>query len=136
MRKNLLEWSDADVKLAEALLLATGGEGSATLQDILLMGDALDNTIFSIAEIEEAMEKLTAIDYLQILKNKLSLTSTFLAEYETATTAVPEISDTEKIQELLNCHELSELKLEQAREQLKCFKLKNYYQQYQEQFGY
>lgn len=135
MKKHNLEWSGADVKFVEALLLATGGEGSALLQDILLMDDALSGTVLSLPELEQALEKLLAADCLLVQKNKLSLSEVFLSEFEIATTAVPDISDQEKIEELLKCHELTESKLEQAREQLKKYKLKNHYQQYQEQFG-
>lgn len=135
MKKYNLTWSDADTKFVESLLLATGGEGGAPLQEILLMGDALYNTVFNLAELEQSLEKLTVVGYINVQKNKLVLTSTFLTEYDVASIATPEISDAERIQELLNCHELTESKLEEAREQLKKYKLKNHYQQYQEQYG-
>jgi hypothetical protein len=135
MKKYNLIWSDADTKFVEALLLATGGEGGAPLQEVLLMGDALDGTVFDLTELEQSLEKLTAIGYINVLKNKLLLTDGFLKEYEAASTAVPEISDAERIQELLHCHTLTESNIEAAREKLKKYKLKNYYQQYQEQYG-
>ncbi len=135
MKTHNLEWSGADVKFVEALLLATGGEGSAILQDILLMNDALSGTVLSLPELEQALGKLIAADCLHVQKNKFSLSDVFLSEYERAASAVPDISDHEKIEELLKCHELTEAKLEEARAQLKQYKLKNHYQQYQEQFG-
>lgn len=135
MKKNDLEWSGADAKFIEALLLATGGEGGANLQDVLLMVDALDSSVLSLAEVEQAIQKLSAAGCLLVQKNKLMLTPAFVTEYETAVTAVPDITDTERIQELLNCYALSEAKIKEAREELKKYKLKNYYQQYQEQFG-
>lgn len=99
------------------------------------MGDALDGSVFDLSELEQSIEKLTAIGYLDVQKNKLSFTKTFLTEYEAASMATPEVSDAERVYELLNCHELIELKVEEAREQLKKYKLKNHYQQYQEQYG-
>ena len=36
-----LIWQQTDAQLLEALLLATGGEGGATLQDVLLMADVV-----------------------------------------------------------------------------------------------
>ena len=135
MKKYNLIWTDVDTKFVEALLLATGGEGGVPIQEVLLMGDALDGSVFDLTELEQSLEKLTAIGYVDVQKNKLSLTSAFLNEYEAASTAIPEISDAERIHELLQCHKLSESGTEAAREQLKKYKLKNYYQQYMEQYG-
>ena len=56
MPKYNLTWQATDSKFLEALLLATGGEGGVTLQDVLLMGDALDGEVFELNELEEALE--------------------------------------------------------------------------------
>jgi len=135
MKKDNLTWSDAEVKFMEALLLATGGEGGAALKDTLLMADAIDGTVFEYKELELALYKLAAIGYLEVQKNKLYLTNAFRVEYEAAVSGVPEISDKERISELLNCHNLIDSQIGTAEEQLKKYKLKNHYQQYQEQFG-
>jgi hypothetical protein len=136
MSKNKLTWQATDAQLLEALLLATGGEGGAALQDVLLMGDALDGTVLALQEVEEGLEKLVSVGFILIQKNKLSLTETFLEAYEqiTLNTAA---DDTQKpLEKLLEQQELSEAGIAQAKtEALKKYKLKAYYQQYLEQFG-
>ena len=132
MSKYNLNWYQTELQFLEAILLATGGEGSAPLQEILLMADAIDGTVFTLKEVEQALEKLLAAQFVSIQKNKISLTPRFLSLYET-------IADTpdEKAQlgELLQNQELTTTTIDEAKAILKKYKLKNYYQQYQEQFG-
>ncbi|GAB3536321.1 hypothetical protein GCM10027443_26420 [Pontibacter brevis] len=132
MPKYNLAWDEADAQFLEALLLATGGEGGATLQDVLLMADAIEGTVVTLKEVEQALEKLVAVNYVSVLKNKLSLTPVFQEVY-----ARLEENTDEQVQllPLLQAQELTEQKLEEAKNALKKYKLKNYYQQYQEQFG-
>jgi hypothetical protein len=136
MSKNKLTWQPTDAQFLEALLLATGGEGGAALQDVLLMGDALDGTVLTLQEVEEGLEKLVSAGFILIQKNKLSLTENFLQAYEqiTLNTAA---DDTQKpLEKLLEQQALSEAGITQAKtEALKKYKLKAYYQQYLEQFG-
>ncbi|RDV17000.1 hypothetical protein DXT99_00325 [Pontibacter diazotrophicus] len=132
MPKYKLTWEEADAQFLEALLLATGGEGGATLQDVLLMADAIDGTVFTLEEVEQALEKLVAIDYVSVLKNKLSLSPTF---HEANAQVEESTADQEQLLQSLQAQELTEQSIEEARSALKKYKLKNYYQQYQEQFG-
>ncbi len=125
-----LNWQPSNVSFLDALLLATGGEGGAPLQDILLMADAVDGTIFTLAEVTQAVEKLTAARVIQVQKNKLSLNSDFMRIYET----VAESDEVDLIQ-LLQTKQLTLDSINEAREILKKYKLKNNYQQYLEQFG-
>ncbi|WP_162054485.1 hypothetical protein [Pontibacter pamirensis] len=125
-------WEEADAQFLEALLLATGGEGGATLQDVLLMADAIDGTVFTLEEVEQALEKLVAVDYVIVLKNKLSLTPAFQEAY---TQVEESADDQEQLLQNLQTQELTEKKIEAASNALKKNKLKNHYQQYQEQFG-
>ncbi len=132
MPKHSINWEETDAQFLEALLLATGGEGGATLQDVLLMADAVDGSVFTLQEIEQALEKLVAVGYVTVQKNKLSLTAGFMEAYATV-----EENEEEQTQllHLLQANELTESKVEDARTTLKKYKLKNYYQQYTEQFG-
>ena len=130
MPKYNLTWQATDAGFAEAMLLATGGEGGAPLQEILLMADAVDGSVYTLKEVEEALEKLVASGLVQIQKNKLALTPAFMQAYESIDAA-----EQEAILELLQNHVLTEQSMEEAREVLKKYKLKNYYQQYLEQFG-
>ncbi|MBD1398385.1 hypothetical protein H9Q13_14535 [Pontibacter sp. JH31] len=136
MSKKNLTWQAADEQLLEALLLATGGEGGASLQDVLLMGDALDGTVLTLQEIEQALEKLVSVGFVLIQKNKLSLSESFLKAYE-AITLISGAEELQKpLQKLLEQQEISEEGIARAKtETLKKFKLKAYYQQYLEQFG-
>lgn len=127
MAKYNLTWQQSDAQLLEALLLATGGEGGATLQDVLLMADAIDGTVFTLQEVEQALEKLVAIYYVSVLKSKLSLSPVFLQAYNPDGQA--------EFLALLQAKELTQERIEEARNALKKYKLKNYYQQYLEQFG-
>jgi len=124
-------WDETDTKFLEAILLATGGEGGAPLQEVLLMADAVDGTIFTLKEVEQSLEKLVAAKVVSINKNKLSLDAGFLKTYESIT--LKEGSD--QLLNLLEQQEISEATIEEAKAILKKYKLKNYYQQYQEQFG-
>ena len=136
MLKYNLNWQTTDEQLLEALLLATGGEGGATLQDVLLMGDAVDGTVFSLQEVEQGLEKLVSVGFISIQKNKLSLSEQFLEAYEhiTLSTAADEVQ--KPLQQLLEQQPLSEAGIAKAKsEALKKYKLKNFYQQYLEQFG-
>lgn len=133
MPKCSLNWVETDVQFLEALLLATGGEGgTSTLQDILLMADAVDGTIFMLKEIEQALEKLVAIQYVSVQKNKLSLSLVF---QEAHAKVEENMDEQEQLLQSLQGEELTEQKIEEAKSILKKYKLKNYYQQYQEQFG-
>ncbi len=125
-----LNWQSSDVSFLDALLLATGGEGGAPLQDILLMADAIDGTVFTLAEVTQAVEKLTAAKVIQVQKNKLSLNSGFMRIYETVAE-----SDEVDVLQILHTKQLTLDSINEAREVLKKYKLKNYYQQYLEQFG-
>ncbi len=102
------------------------------MQDVLLMADAVDGSVFTLQEIEQALEKLVAEGYVSVQKNKLSLTAGFMEAYATV-----EENEEEQTQllHLLQASELTEPKREEARTNLKKYKLKNYYQQYNEQFG-
>lgn len=132
MPKYNLNWEETDVQFLEALLLATGGEGGASLQDVLLMADAIDGAVFTLKEVEEALEKLVAINYVSVVKNKLLLSP----EFQQGHAQLEENADEqEQLLQSLQGQELTEQKIEEARNTLKKYKLKNYYQQYQEQFG-
>lgn len=126
-----LTWQQTDAQFLEALLLATGGEGGATLPDVLLMADAIDGTVFTLQEVEQALQKLVAIGYIIVLKNKLALSEVFLQAY------IPkeETNEQEQLLQLLQSNNLTGESVEEARNALKKYKLKNYYQQYIEQFG-
>lgn len=132
MPKYNLTWQETDAQFLEALLLATGGEGGASLQDILLMADAIDGIVFTLQEVEQALEKLVAVHYIDVLKNKLSLLPVFQEAHLLVEGGVDE---QEQLLHLLKRQELTEQKIEEARNVLKKYKLKNHYQQYQEQFG-
>lgn len=99
------------------------------------MSDALSGEVFSLNELGQILEKLTSIGYLEVHKKKLLPGKALITEYNAAIKAVPDIKDTERIQELLKCHELSESKIAEVKEQLKEYNLRKYYQQYQEQYG-
>ena len=131
MPKYNLTWQQADAQLLEALLLATGGEGGANLQDVLLMADAIDGTVFTLQEVEQALEKLVAIYYVSVLKSKLSLSPVFLQAYNPSAGG----DGQGEFLALLQAKELTQERIEEARNALKKYKLKNHYQQYMEQFG-
>ena len=129
-------WQQTDAQLLEALLLATGGEGGAPLQEVLLMADALDGTVFTLEELQQSLEHLLAVHYIQIQKNKLALTTEFLQAYETVTLQEGPDATEKPLLKLLQQQEITKEKLEAVRQQeLKKYKLKNHYQQYLEQFG-
>ncbi|MDO6389601.1 hypothetical protein Q4E40_05655 [Pontibacter sp. BT731] len=136
MSKYNLSWQATDEQLLDALLLATGGEGGATLQDVLLMIDALDGDVMSLEDLEQGLEKLVSAGFVMVQKNKLALSEQFLAKYEQATLTSTEEAPESPLQKLLSQTPLTEAGIQQARtESLKKYKLKNHYQQYQEQFG-
>lgn len=137
MVKYNLTWQEADAKLLDALLLATGGEGGATLQDVLLMGDAVDGTVFSLEEVTAGLEKLTAAGCVSVQKNKLYLSPEFLEAYEKATLAEGMGEQSARpLEKLLHQKEITAEAIEQVRSNIfKKYKLKNHYQQYLEQFG-
>jgi hypothetical protein len=136
MSKNKLIWQTTDAQLLEALLLATGGEGGATLQDVLLMVDALDGTVLTLQELEEGLGKLVSVGFILIQKNKLSLTEAFLQNYEQITLSTAANETQKPLKKLLEQQEISEAGITQVKtETLKKYKLKAYYQQYLEQFG-
>ncbi|WP_299825244.1 hypothetical protein [uncultured Pontibacter sp.] len=125
-----LTWQPTDAQFLEAILLATGGEGGAPLQEILLMADAAGGTVYTLKEVEEALEKLIAVKLVQVQKNKLALAVAFVQAYESM-----EPAEEEAILELLRTHTLTAQSIDEAREELKKYKLKNHYQQYLEQYG-
>lgn len=136
MSKYNLSWQATDEQLLDALLLATGGEGGATLQDVLLMIDALDGDVMSLEDLEQGLEKLVSAGFVMVQKNKLALSEQFLARYEQATLTSAEEAPESPLQKLLSQTPLTEEGIQQARtESLKKYKLKNHYQQYLEQFG-
>jgi hypothetical protein len=129
-------WQQTDTQFLEALLLATGGEGSAPLQEILLMADAIDGTVFELKEVEEALLKLVAAKVVTITKNKLGLNPSFLQQYEALTLQEGLAESDNLLMNLLQQQTITEETIRAAKEgELKKYKLKNYYQQYQEQFG-
>ena len=137
MSKFNLTWQETDVQLLEALLLATGGEGAAPLQEVLLMSDALDGVVLSLQEVEEGVLKLLSVGFIAIQKNKLSLSPEFLQAYEEITLREGMQEDENKpLLKLLQQHSLEQQRLEEQKNTaLKKYKLKNQYQQYLEQFG-
>lgn len=137
MVKYNLTWQESDAGLLDALLLATGGEGGATLQDVLLMGDAVDGTVFSLEEVTAGLEKLTAAGCIAIQKNKLYLSPEFLEAYEKATLDEGvEEKRARPLEKLLHQKEITAEAIEQVRTSVfKKYKIKNHYQQYLEQFG-
>ncbi|PVY41949.1 hypothetical protein [Pontibacter virosus] len=136
MSKFNLSWQATDEQLLDALLLATGGEGGATLQDVLLMIDALDGDVLALQDLEQGLEKLVSAGFVQVQKNKLALSEQFLARYEEVTLNSADETSESPLQKLLSQTSLSEAGIQQAKtETLKKYKLKNYYQQYLEQFG-
>ena len=125
-------WQQTDAQFLEALLLATGGEGGATLTDILLMADAVDGTVFTLNEVEQALVKLVAIGYVSVQKNKISLSALFLKHYGDM---AGEENEQETLLQLLQTSELTTEKVEEASTSLKSYKLSKHYQQYIEQYG-
>jgi len=132
MAKYILSWQETDAQFLAALLLASGGEGAASLQDVLLMVDALDGTVLSLEEVRQGLEKLVATGYVHVLKNKLVLGSAFLEHHEAM---AAEVMGQEALLQLLQTEELLPEKIALANEALKKYKLQNHYQQYREQFG-
>ncbi|WP_018477053.1 hypothetical protein [Pontibacter roseus] len=136
MTNHTLTWKPVDAKFLEALLLATGGEGTASLQDVLLMGDALDGEVFELKELEEALEKLLSIGFIGLEKNKLGLSPDFLQDYEQMTLQEGEDTESKPLEMLLQQQPLQADKVAAVRESvLKKYKLRNYYQAYLEQYG-
>lgn len=137
MAKYNLTWQESDAQLLDALLLATGGEGGATLQDVLLMADAVDGTVFSLEEVTAGLEKLTATGCIAVQKNKLYLSPDFLEAYEKTTLEEGvEEQSARPLEKLLHQKEIAAEAIEQVRNTVfKKYKLKNHYQQYLEQFG-
>ena len=132
MTKHSLSWQETDAQFLEALLLAIGGEGGATLPDILLMADAVDGTVFTLNEVEQALEKLVAIGYVSVLKNKIYLSALFLKDY---VDIAGEVDEQEALLQLLQPKELTAQGIAEAQSLLKKYKLRNHYQQYIEQYG-
>lgn len=131
-----LTWELTDAQLLDALYLATGGDEGATLQDVLAMVDATYNTVFTIKEVENGLEKLVSIGYVDIKKNKIFLTPSFLKEYEIASEQQNFSSSSELYETLLQTKQISQQKIDEVRtEVMKNYKLKNHYQQYTEQSG-
>ena len=135
MGKLNLNWQETDTKFLEAVLLATGGEGAAPLQEILLMADAIDGTVFSLKEVEQTLEKLVATQIVTIAKNKLSLNHAFLQQYEKLTLQEGLTEDNSLLFNLLQQQEITTETIEEAKAVVKKYKLKNHYQAYVEQFG-
>lgn len=130
MAKDKLSWQATDVQFLEALLLATGGEGGAPLQEVLLMADAIDGTVYTLKELEETLERLTAVNLVLVQKNKLALTTDYVQALESTGAA-----EQGTILEMLQNYVLTGQGMDEAGAALKKYKLKNYYQQYLEQFG-
>lgn len=129
-------WQPTETQFLEALLLATGGEGAAPLQEVLLMADAIDGTVFTLKEVEQALEKLVAAQVITIQKNKLAIVAAFLQRYEAATLEQELTENNSVLLKLLEQQTISEEIIKTAREgELKKYKLKTHYQAYQEQFG-
>ena len=129
-------WQETDIQFLEAILLATGGEGNAPLQEVLLMADAADGTVFELKEVEEALLKLVSANVVTITKNKLGLNPIFLQQYEALTLQEGLSENNNLLMNLLQQQTINEETIKAAKEgELKKYKLKNYYQQYQEQFG-
>ncbi|MBJ6117056.1 hypothetical protein JAO76_02560 [Pontibacter sp. BT310] len=129
-------WQQTDTQFLEALLLATGGDGSAPLQEVLLMADALDGTIFTLKEVEENLLKLVAAEVVSINKNKLSLNPEFLQQYEALTLQEGLTENDNLLMNLLQQQTITEETIKAAKDgELKKYKLQNHYQAYQEQFG-
>lgn len=128
-------WLETDKQFVEALLLATGGEDDTSLQDVLLMADAADGTVFELKEVEEALLKLIAVKAVTIVKSKLSISPAFLQQYEALTLQEGLTENDNLLLDLLQQQILTDEGIDFAKETLKPFKLKNKYQAYQEQFG-
>lgn len=137
MSKLNLTWQPADEQLLDALLLATGGESGSSLQDVLLMIDALDGDVPSLKELEQGLEKLVSVGFVLIQKNKLALSQDFLTRYESLTLDTADDGEVATpLQQLLEQVPLTEAGIIQAKaDRLKNYKLRNYYQAYLEQFG-
>lgn len=133
MAKYNLNWRETDAQLLEALLLGTGGDGEIALLDVLLMIDATDGDVPEMQELQQSMEKLLAVNYLRVKKNKLGLTASFMQEYSGTTTEAE--NEREQLFSLLQTKELTPESMEEGRTYLKKYKLRNYYQAYLEQFG-
>jgi hypothetical protein len=131
-----ISWQQTDTQFLEALLLATGGDGSAPLQEVLLMADAVDGTVFTLKEVEEALLKLVAANVVIVTKNKLGLNPTFLQQYEALTLQEGLTENDNLLMNLLQQQTITEETIEAVKEgELKKYKLKNHYQAYMEQFG-
>ncbi|MBB6612850.1 hypothetical protein H7F15_17545 [Pontibacter sp. Tf4] len=128
-------WQETDKQFLEALLLATGGEGGAPLQEVLLMADAIDGTVFTLKELEQILEKLVAAQVLTIAKSKLALSPAFVQQYETITLQQGLKENKDLLMSLLQQQTITEATIADAKTIVQKFKLKNQYQAYEEQFG-
>jgi hypothetical protein len=132
MAKYNLSWEDTDARLLEALLLATGGEGGTTLQDVLLMADAIDGTVFTLQELEQGFEKLMSVNFMNIQKRKLSLTQEFQEVYQ----SIPDAGDEKKaLLQLLESKDLTPENMDEPKILIKKYKIQHQLQAYLEQFG-
>ncbi len=129
-------WQPTDAQFLEALLFASGSDGSAPLLEVLLMADAADGTVFEAKEVEEAVLKLVAAGVVTIKKNQLTISPAFLQQYEEQTIQEGLTENNELLLNLLQEQPISEETIKAAKEDtLKKYKLKNQYQAYKEQFG-
>jgi len=77
-----IDWTWTDAWLLQAIQLATGDRNTgADLKGILMMGDGINHAIFTVSELKQGLEKLTAIDYVRITSNRFFLTDKFLIAY-------------------------------------------------------
>lgn len=136
MSKFNLTWQASDAQLLDALLLATGGEGAVSLQDVLLMTDALNGDVPSLKELEQGLEKLVSVGFVVVQKNRLALSEEFLTRYEATTLNSAAAGEANPLQKLLEQIPLTEAGIAQAKaDTLKTFKIRNQYQAYLEQYG-
>ncbi len=102
------------------------------MQEVLLMADAVDGTVLSLQELEQGLEKLMSIAYVNVQKNKLLPTTSLLQDYR-------EIEGTPDEQtallQLLQTKALKAEEMDAPKILIKKYKLKSQYEAYQEQFG-
>jgi len=134
-----IDWIWTDAWLLQAIHLATGDRNTgADLKGILMMGDGINHAIFTVAELKQGLEKLTAIDYVRIASNRFFLTDKFLNAYSLISDkAKTLLKATAQLDILLKANPVDKSMINKIGSNIiSKSRVNNAYLQYQQQFGH
>ncbi len=117
MQKNEIEeikWNYTDALFLKSIqVAATDDNSGCDFRELIEIADGINHSVFSVENLKSSLEKLLAVNFVKIKKNKLSLTNSFYQKNSEKTEPTI-LADTHRLEKLLKTIPLQKNKIQKV----------------------